>query len=71
MAQWPYHAQDEIDAVVDVLKSGKTNYWSGPHGQLFEAEFAAYTGAKHALAVTNGTTALEVALLPFITSARR
>ena len=62
MAQWPYHAQDEIDAVVEVLKSGKTNYWSGPHGQLFEAEFAAYTGAKHALAVSNGTTALEVAL---------
>jgi len=62
MTLWPYHSEDEISAVADVLRSGKTNYWSGPNGQAFEAEFAAYTGAKHGLAVTNGTTALEVAL---------
>ena len=62
ITKWPYHFQDEIDAVADVLRSGKTNYWSGPHGQAFESEFAAYTGAKHALSVTNGTTALEAAL---------
>lgn len=66
--KWPHHAQDEIDAVVDVLRKGKTNYWQGgadgerSEGQLFESEFAQYTGAAHALAVTNGTTALELAL---------
>jgi dTDP-4-amino-4,6-dideoxygalactose transaminase len=62
MTLWPYHSEDEISAVADVLRSGKTNYWSGPNGQAFESEFAQYTGAKHALAVTNGTTALELAL---------
>lgn len=62
MTLWPYHSEDEINAVADVLRSGKTNYWSGPNGQAFESEFAQYTGAKHALTVTNGTTALELAL---------
>jgi len=62
MTLWPYHSEDEINAVVEVLRSGKTNYWSGPNGQAFESEFAQFTGAKHAISVTNGTTALEVAL---------
>jgi len=62
MTLWPYHSEDEISAVADVLRSGKTNYWSGQNGQAFESEFAQYTGAKHALAVTNGTTAIELAL---------
>ena len=62
MTLWPHHSEDEISAVASVLRSGKTNYWTGSHGQAFESEFAVYTGAKHALAVTNGTTALEVAL---------
>lgn len=63
--KWPYHSEDEIEAVADVLRSGKTNYWSGPNGQAFEKEFAAYHGAANgmsALAVTNGTAALELAL---------
>lgn len=66
--KWPVHAQDEIDAVAEVLRSGKSNYWQGgadgthSHGQLFEAEFATYTGAQHALTCSNGTTALELAL---------
>lgn len=63
---WPYHSDDEIDAVTEVLRSGRTNYWQGnpeSNGQLFEKEFAEYTGTNHALAVTNGTTALELALV--------
>lgn len=59
---WPVHAQDEIDAVVEVLKSGRTNYWTGSEGVSFESEFAAYTGARFALAVSSGTSALEVAI---------
>ena len=62
MTLWPYHSEDEIAAVADVLRSGKTNYWSGPNGQAFESEFAQFTGAKHAISVTNGTTAIELAL---------
>lgn len=60
--KWPIHSEDEIDAVADVLRSGRTNYWTGEHGQAFEREWVEYTGAQHALTVTNGTTALELAL---------
>jgi dTDP-4-amino-4,6-dideoxygalactose transaminase len=48
--------------VTAVLQSGKVNYWTGEEGTRFEAEFSAYCGAKHALAVANGTAALEMAL---------
>jgi dTDP-4-amino-4,6-dideoxygalactose transaminase len=59
---WPYFEQDEIDTVVRVLKSGKVNYWTGDEGRLFETEFAAFAGCKHAVALVNGTAALECAL---------
>ena len=61
-APWPFYAEDEIAAVAAVLHSGKVNYRTGPEGKLFEAEYAAATGAKHALTVANGTAALELAL---------
>jgi dTDP-4-amino-4,6-dideoxygalactose transaminase len=59
---WPYFEQDEIEAASAVLRSGKVNYWTGDEGQKFEAEFAAFTGSKYAIAVANGTVALELAL---------
>ena len=40
----------------------KSNYWTGQEGRLFEAEFAAFTGCKYAVALANGTVALECAL---------
>jgi len=61
-APWPYFAQDEIDAVTTVLKSGKVNYWTGEEGKLFEKEFAAFIGCNYAIALANGTVALELAL---------
>jgi dTDP-4-amino-4,6-dideoxygalactose transaminase len=61
-APWPCFASDEIEAVVRVVQSGKVNYWTGDEGRLFEAEFAAFTGSKHAIALANGTVALELAL---------
>ncbi len=45
-----------------VLESGKVNYWTGDEGRSFEREFAEFVGCKHALALANGTVALEVAL---------
>ncbi len=45
-----------------VLQSGKVNYWTGEEGRLFEKEFAASIGVKHAVAMMNGTVALEVIL---------
>src|ERR1039458_3979875 len=61
-APWPLYEADEIAAASAVLRSGKVNYWTGNQGQLFEKEFAAATKNKHAIAVANGTVALELAL---------
>jgi dTDP-4-amino-4,6-dideoxygalactose transaminase len=59
---WPSYERDEIEAAVRVLKSGRVNYWTGEEGRNFEREFAAYVGCKHAVALTNGSVALELAL---------
>ncbi|WP_020579214.1 DegT/DnrJ/EryC1/StrS family aminotransferase [Actinopolymorpha alba] len=61
-APWPFFADDEIAAVVEVLRSGRVNYWTGDEGRVFEREYAAAVGAEHAVAVANGTVALELAL---------
>src|SRR3984957_2854072 len=45
-----------------VLRSGKVNYWTGEEGRLFEEEFARFAECKHAIALANGTVALETAL---------
>ena len=59
---WPVYSEDERKAVDRVLQSGKSNYWTGEEGKLFESEFAAWCGVSHALCVCNGTIALELAL---------
>ena len=59
---WPRFAEDEIEAAAAVLRSGKVNYWTGDEGKQFEKEFAEYIGCAHAVAVVNGTVALELAL---------
>lgn len=59
---WPYFSQEEIDAVAHTLRSGKVNYLTGEQGRIFEREFAAHCGARHAIALANGTVALELAL---------
>jgi len=61
-APWPYFTPDEVDAVIRVMQSGKVNYWTGDEGHQFEAEFASFVGCKHAIALANGTVALELAL---------
>jgi len=61
-APWPHFGSDEIEAAAAVLRSGKVNYWTGQEGRLFESEFAASVGVKHAICVANGTLALELAL---------
>ena len=59
---WPSFTKEEAEAVQRVLLSNKVNYWTGPEGREFEKEFAAYCGVKHAIALANGTLALELAL---------
>jgi wecE protein len=59
---WPSFTQEEADAVSHVILSNKVNYWTGTECREFEKEFAAYTQTKYAVALMNGTVALDVAL---------
>lgn len=59
---WPCFTQEEADAVSRVVLSNKVNYWTGTEGREFEKEFAAWAGTDYAIALMNGTVALDVAL---------
>jgi dTDP-4-amino-4,6-dideoxygalactose transaminase len=59
---WPYFFDDEIQEVEKVLREGRVNYWTGTRGREFQERFARFCGAKHGIAVMNGTAALHTAL---------
>ncbi|MDZ4695685.1 MAG: DegT/DnrJ/EryC1/StrS aminotransferase family protein [Deltaproteobacteria bacterium] len=59
---WPHFGPDEIEATATVLRSGKINAWTGEETGRFEKAYAAYLGVPHAIALANGTLALELAL---------
>lgn len=59
---WPIFEQDEIDSVVACLVSGEVNQWTGVDVDTFESEFGEYLGPNYAIAVSNGTVGLELAL---------
>jgi dTDP-4-amino-4,6-dideoxygalactose transaminase len=61
-AGWPSFSEDEAETIKDILLSNKVNYWTGDECRKFEKEFANWSGAKHAIALANGTLALELAL---------
>ncbi|WP_020676305.1 DegT/DnrJ/EryC1/StrS family aminotransferase [Geopsychrobacter electrodiphilus] len=61
-APWPSFTNEEADTIKNILLSNKVNYWTGTEGREFEKEFASYCGVKHAIALANGTVALELAL---------
>jgi dTDP-4-amino-4,6-dideoxygalactose transaminase len=62
--EWPVFDETEINAVADVVRSGK---WGNPDcGDIvksFEDEFAAFCGVKYALTCVNGSVALRLALI--------
>jgi len=60
---WPLFCEEQIQIASDVLRSGKVNYWTGSQCRLFEREFADYIGGENAIAVANGTLAIELALI--------
>ncbi|WDP85952.1 MAG: DegT/DnrJ/EryC1/StrS aminotransferase family protein [Desulfobacter sp.] len=61
-APWPYFEDDEIQAAVNVLKSGKVNQWTGTEVTTFETEFSGYIGVEYGVALANGSLALDLAL---------
>ena len=62
VAPWPSYSEEEQQAVARVLASGRVNYWTGEETRAFEREFADWAGAGHAVALFNGTVALDLAL---------
>ena len=59
---WPQFDPATDKKVLDILHSGKVNYWTGPVGMEFEKAWAKWLGVKNAVSVSNGTAALHVAL---------
>lgn len=59
---WPSFTEEEANAVREVLLSNKVNYWTGQECREFEREFAAWAETKYAVALANGTVALDLAL---------
>ena len=62
LVMWPQFDEKAIQAVVEVLRSGKVNYWTGRKGMEFERKFAEWQGSRYGIAVSSGTAALHVAL---------
>ena len=61
-SRWPCFTEEEAQAVADVIRSNKVNYWTGDAGRRFETAFAAWAGSARAIALANGTLALDLAL---------
>ncbi|HEX7525875.1 MAG TPA: DegT/DnrJ/EryC1/StrS aminotransferase family protein [Gaiellaceae bacterium] len=65
MPTWPSPSEAQIEAVTATLRSGHINYWTGCEGRSLELDYAEKLGRAHAIAVANGTLALELALRAF------
>lgn len=61
-SSWPSFTQEEADSVSNVILSNKVNYWTGQECRKFESDFAYWANCTYAVALANGTLALDVAL---------
>ena len=62
---WPFYAEDEIEAVAQVLRSGRVNQWTGGEVFAFQDALAHTFGGNHCIALANGSLALELPLRAF------
>jgi dTDP-4-amino-4,6-dideoxygalactose transaminase len=60
-SSWPSYTEEEANAVHNTLLSNKVNYWTGNECRTFENEFATWCHVEYAVAVMNGTVALDLA----------
>ena len=60
---WPPFSNQEAIAVSNVIKSNRVNYWTGDNCKQFEKEFSIWTGSKFSISLSNGTVALDLALI--------
>jgi dTDP-4-amino-4,6-dideoxygalactose transaminase len=58
---WPSFTDEEANAVSEVILSNKVSYWTGQEGREFEREFATFSDCEYAIALANGTVALDLA----------
>lgn len=61
-SNWPSYSKKELNEVNKIISSGKVNYWTNKYGKKFEESFAKFFGCKYAVAVANGSIALDIAL---------
>jgi len=59
---WPQFSEKMISSVTEVIRSGKVNQWTNSVVTNFERKFAEYIKCEYAIAVFNGTVALELCL---------
>jgi len=60
---WPSFTPEEAQAVHNIILSNRVNYWTGTECREFEKEFATWADATYAVALSNGTLALDLALM--------
>ncbi len=60
---WPVFGEEEEQALIRVLRSGKWGKLDGTEVAAFERDFARYQGAEYGLGVVNGTLSLQIALM--------
>ena len=60
---WPAFSNQEAIAVSNVIKSNRVNYWTGNECKEFEKEFSKFADSKYSISLSNGTVALELALI--------
>ncbi|MGF1682240.1 DegT/DnrJ/EryC1/StrS family aminotransferase [Photobacterium minamisatsumaniensis] len=56
---WPTFHPDSLIDIVEPLKSGKVNYWTGDKGREFEQAYAHWCGTEFAISCSSGTSALH------------
>lgn len=59
---WPHFDEETVEAVAEVLRSGKVNQWTGDQVDRFAEAFARFSGTRFAIPVANGTASLELIL---------
>jgi len=60
---WPQFLEEVYEKVLELLRTGKVNYWTGEMEVKFEEEWAKWNGEKYAVTIKNGTSALHTAVV--------
>lgn len=63
ISSWPEFDNDQINAVIKVLNSGKVSSWTGTETKTFEDEYSRWSSSKYSIALANGSLALSSAYL--------